>query len=567
MFIFVLLAGFNTARILFSMNNSTSAITRLFSIRNSYGKNLADQKVKLLQDIENRPAKTKKDIQLLNGTLLFLLAYPDNTAVYKQASRSLKQLEQLVRTNKRLKQSSYNSGITHTHLCASFSFEIVKWMRANHPEDTTLNDIEADEGQVQSILSVVMPKVESEIMQDGNASWKPWLQQSMQQDETLLDRMIAVFDESHLRPEVKDELWGALGINVEIYFSKHTCLPVSLFTPYYHRSLINRKSILLQPYVKPVQVKLSKEEAEQVIQCGRIVLMRQLREIDPISFTSARLASYYQLARGLSVALMGMVPERRHPIDSYMGYVVFKNGLPVAYAGSWILFDSARIGLNIFPEYRGGESAYIFQQVLSLHKEVYKLNRFTVDPYQLGKDNADGIHSGAFWVYHHAGFRPINMQQKKLAEAEAKKVVEDNNYRTSAKVLKILANSRMEWVMNKKAVWFDATDISRTYARIVKEQFNNDRKEAEVYAFKKLAVWLQLKDNRDEQVSYVLQNWCVLLFNKKMQLPKNAGTKKMMKELVILKANGREELYIKAMQQFGGLRDFIEEVVKQNTEV
>ena len=80
-----------------------------------------------------------------------------------------------------------------------------------------------------------------------------------------------------------------------------------------------------------------------------------------------RYVSYYQLARGVSIALMGMVPPRRSPIDCYMGYMVFKNGLPVAYAGSWILFDSGRIGLNIFPSYRGGESKYIFEQVLKLH--------------------------------------------------------------------------------------------------------------------------------------------------------------------------------------------------------
>ena len=62
-----------------------------------------------------------------------------------------------------------------------------------------------------------------------------------------------------------------------------------------------------------------------------------------------------------------------------------------AYAGSWILFDSGRIGLNIFPAYRGGESQYIFEQVLEMHMEVYHLNRFSVDPYQIGKENSEGI--------------------------------------------------------------------------------------------------------------------------------------------------------------------------------
>lgn len=546
------------------MNRSSSAISLLFSIRNRYGKDFAGQKLKLLQLPEIETLKTKKDLQSLHSILLYLLAYPDNETLYKQASGLLMKLEQLVQSNKKLNRALYNSGITHTHLCSSFSFEIVKWMRKNYPDDIRLSEIEADEGQIQSILSVVMLKVESEIFQDGNASWRPWLKQSLKKNENLLDRIIAVFDETNVRPEVKDELWAALGINVEIYFSKHTCLQASLFTSFCHRSLINKKTISQQLPVKPVRVKLKESEAGQVIACGRIALMRNLREIDPVTFTSAKLVSYYHMGRGLSIALMGMVPDRRHPIDSYMGYVVFKNGLPVAYAGSWILFDSARIGLNIFPEYRGGESAFIFQQVLNLHKEVYGLKRFTVDPYQLGKDNADGIHSGAFWVYYHAGFRPINSIQKQLAESEAKKIQDNPGYRTAAADLKILADSRMEWVMNKNAVWFDATDCSRTYSNIIREQFNSNRTKAETYGLKKLSDWLQIKNYKDEQLNFVLKNWCVLLFNKEMQLPQNALTKKVLKSLFALKAGGTEEGFIRLMQDFTELREYMEMVVKKN---
>ena len=41
-----------------------------------------------------------------------------------------------------------------------------------------------------------------------------------------LDRLIAVFDEADIRPEIRDELWNAIGINVEINFPSHTCLPI-----------------------------------------------------------------------------------------------------------------------------------------------------------------------------------------------------------------------------------------------------------------------------------------------------------------------------------------------------
>lgn len=539
------------------MNKQINSLAQLHTLRNSYGNEYAAKKARLLHGLNIELLKNPKDLRLLHSTLLFLLAYPDNKVIYKIAFQSLKKLHSLIEANEKIKTALYNSGITGTNLCASFSFEMVKWMRKNFPDDIRLSDMDAADGQINSILSVVMPKVESEILQDGNADWKSWLLQSSADEEELLDRIIAVFNQTNIRPEVKDELWTALGLNVEILFSKHSCLPASIVKIFYHRSLISKKELIQTPAHKHKLIRLNKEEAEQLIAASRIILMRQLREIDPVTFTSAKLVSYYDMGRGLSIALMGMVAERRHPVDSYMGYVAFKNGLPVAYAGSWILFDSARIGLNVFPEYRGGESAWIFQQVLDLHRQVYKLNRFTVDPYQLGKDNADGIHSGAFWIYYKAGFRPLDLMQKQIAEDEMKKIIAVPGYRTHAGVLKKLAESRMEMVLSKKAVRFDATDCSRVYSEIIRKQFAGNRKAAELFSMKKLLFWLQIKNFNDVEMHYVIANWAVLLFNKKTELQMNAGIKKKLKNLLEQKANGSEEDYITALQKFEELKQYM----------
>ncbi len=538
-------------------------VSELISIRNRYGNLYASQKLKLLQGLNFETLKNVADINSLNSTFLFLQAYPDNRNIYKLAAQLLKKLELLIQAKEKIKTTLYNSGITQTSLCASFSFEMVKWMRNNFPNDIRLIDMEADDGQISAILSAVMPKIESEILQDGNADWKSWLLQSSADEEELLDRFIAVFDQTNIRPEVKDELWAAIGPNIEIFFSKHSCLPASIVNIFSHRSLISKKEIALQPVVRPKRILLNKAEAEQVVAASRIILMRQLREIDPVSFTSAELVSYYQLDRGLSIALMGMVAERRHPIDSYFGYVVFKNGLPVAYAGTWILFDSARIGLNIFPEYRGGESAWIFQQVLNLHKQVYKLNRFTVDPYQLGKDNADGIRSGAFWIYYKAGFRPLEILQRQIAESEMSRIRANPAHRSPVGILKKLAESRMELVLNKKSVRFDATDCSRAYAEIVKQQFGGNHKEAELYSMKKMLAQIPIKNSCDLQMDYVLRNWAVLLFNKKTGLPLTAAVKKNLKKLFALKAGGTEDAYITALQEFGKLKVYLESLTEK----
>ncbi|MEO7306985.1 MAG: hypothetical protein ABIR78_09155, partial [Ferruginibacter sp.] len=294
-----------------------------------------------------------------------------------------------------------------------------------------------------------------------------------------------------------------------------------------------------------------------------MILLRKLRELDPISFSAAKNVSYYHLERGISIALMGMVADRRHPIDSYMGYLVFKNGLPVAYAGSWILFDSARIGLNVFSDYRGGEAKFIFDQVLQLHAKVYHLKRFTVDPYQVGKENSDGINSGAFWIYYHAGFRPLEKLQKELAEEEENKIRSKKGYRSPAPVLKTLANSRLELVLQKTAVRFDATDMSRLYAAILAKKHKGDQRLAEKNVVKKLAGILQVKNYQDETIKFVLKNWGVLLLCNEKELQNNSKLKRSLKELVGLKVAGTEEAYITALQKSSALRNFIEAVLKR----
>ncbi len=546
------------------MNRSGALISQLFSIRNHYGKETLLKKLRLLKAISNEKLISNKDVQIFHTILLFLIAHPDNRSVCSNACLSLQRLHQYIQSNKKLKDSLYNSGITNTQLCAAFSFDIVKWLRIKYKNNIRLSSFEAGEAQIQSILSVVMPKVESEIMQDGNADWRSWLNQSMGNGEDLLDRLLAVFDETDIRPEVRDELWSAIGINIEIDFISFDLLPDSLLVSYYHRSLIRKKVTRQLRGIKPKKISLAGEEAEHIIDCSRMILVRHLREIDPITFTSPRLVSYYRLSRGISVALMGMVPERRNPIDSYMGYVVFKNGLPVAYAGSWVLFDSARIGLNIFPAYRGGESQYIFQQVLKLHQTVYRLKRFSTDPYQIGKDNSDGIHSGAFWVYYHAGFRPIREGQKKIAEEEAKKIKSLTGYRTPANVLKKLADSRLELCLQKNGVQFDATDLSLAYAGILKKKYNNKRKPSGEITLKKLAKLLGIKNYHEMIIQFVLKNWSILLLNDGEELRSIIKIRKLLKRIFELKANGSEEEYIAALQQAGALRKMMEKVFKNN---
>ncbi len=543
------------------MNNNEQYLHQLFSMRRQFGKQQTAEKIKLLNSIQLTTLKSKKVFQLYADTLLFLIAYPDNKAVYSLANQLLHQLHAYIQANEKRQYSLYNTGITGTAVCAAFGFEMVKLLRKQYPANIRIVSFEADDAQIQAILCSMMSKLESEILQDSYFSWKEWMERTMLPGETLLDGLIAVFENNNTRPEVKDELWSAIGINVELFFTTHSVLRKSLTVPYYHRKLLRRDA---EPNIvtKPVKIKLSKSEANEIVDCSRMILVRHLREIDPISFADATLVSYYQLPRGISIALLEMTAERRHPIDSYIGYTVFKNGLPVAYAGSWLLFDSGRIGLNVFPAYRGGESQYIFQQVLQLHAQVYRLKRFTVDPYQIGNKNSDGIHSGAFWVYYHAGFRPVLPALLELSIAEAEKIKTIPGYRSSATVLKKLAESKLELLLQKKAVRFDANDLSLAYASILKHRYKNNRQRFEQGKEQKLAAQLQIKNNEAPAMKFILQKWALLLMLDEAALKKNGDLRKVLKKLFVLKATVNEADYHALLQKANEVRRIMESVVR-----
>ena len=278
------------------MKKSATLIDELYSIRNKFGKAEIERKIYLLQNINTDFVKGKNALQLFYDTILFLIAYPENKLLYSLANLSLQKLEQSVSSSEKLQYSLYNSGVTKSSVCAAFSFEIVKWLRQKHPLDIRLVSLEAADEQIRSILTVVMQKVETEKMQETKAAWKAWIENSLKEGEDLLDGFINIFENSTLRPEVKDELWNTIGINTEIDFSSHCSLSGKLVQPYFHRSIIRKLSNQVE--FKPKKVKLTTAEAEQIIDSSRMILIRQLREIDPISFTYPDGVVYYHLQRG-----------------------------------------------------------------------------------------------------------------------------------------------------------------------------------------------------------------------------------------------------------------------------
>lgn len=82
-------------------------------------------------------------------------------------------------------------------------------------------------------------------------------------------------------------------------------------------------------------------------------------------------------------------------------------------------------------------------QLLRTYIQVFDLKYIEIDSYQFGKDNMDGIRSGAYWFYYRYGFRSVNRTLSQLASREAVLIKSKVGYRTTENTLIELAESNI----------------------------------------------------------------------------------------------------------------------------
>ena len=90
----------------------------------------------------------------------------------------------------------------------------------------------------------------------------------------------------------------------------------NLLKKFDERELINKKL--------PAPKKLSEADKNTIIEKARIALFLLNRETEPVVYCNADGLLFYELEHGLSIALFSILPERRLPLESYIGFMMFK---------------------------------------------------------------------------------------------------------------------------------------------------------------------------------------------------------------------------------------------------
>lgn len=372
--------------------------------------------------------------------LLFLRAHPSSAAMLRQVEAELARLTKFLQAQRgQHPEVLQNHGLPFVDTATRYSHDCLRWL-LQHPHCRVGFHAWGDPVlDLNAVLRLTLPPLERSTTTAGQGNDD--LLESLQVSEPQrLPFLVSELSRLDATPFVKDQLFDALDLYVRLepnhkQFSKaYNRLPIA--ASFFQTELLRQyepKAVMNQPL--PAPRALDQAGLAEVSQVIRNTLALTARETDPGTYMDLRALQVLDLERGLSVALYGMRPERQMPLESYVGFMLFKNGLAVSYGGAWVLGPRANFGMNIFEPYRGGESGFMMCQVLRAYRQTFGVDFFEVDAHQFGLDNADGIASGAFWFYHRHGFRPLDAELAALAEREAALNQRQPGRRSSARTL------------------------------------------------------------------------------------------------------------------------------------
>jgi hypothetical protein len=474
---------------------SDSVSLQLRKAANNFDENSLSIKLTLLKDCSLVRPKGLKEIRLYHDSLLFLLSYAENEEQYTVADKEMRRLTEIVENLPvKKKQSLERSGIAHTETQGAYSFTLIKWLIKEYPDNIQFHSLGEEGIHPKDLLKQVLPEMEFELCSDDSLKPEAWLKKAAgtKNKSALLRWLIFHFEQLDCSEALREQWFESLKLFVTIYnppveFSR-SFGRIEITKRYYHSAGIlkrfDEKELIKKTL--PKEKKLNHEEKEQLIKTSRIALFLLNRETDPITYCKEDGLKFYELEHGLSIALFSMLPERRLPLESYIGFMMFKNGYPMSYGGAWVFGKRSLIGINIFEAFRGGESAFVFAQLMRTYYHVCGAEYFEVEPYQFGKNNPEGIKSGAFWFYYRFGYRPLDDRLNKLAAEEAAKIANTKGYRTSSSTLKAFTKSNVAVNFSGTGTPLNPSEISKYISAQITKRFNGNRAEAEKWASQKI---------------------------------------------------------------------------------
>lgn len=425
-----------------------SAIAELRDAVHHVDANSATRQQALLTRLRKIALRETEALLQYYECLLFMRAYPTTANILAVVEAELLRMQRYLRARRgRHATLLLNTGLPYVTTTMRFSHDCTRWLLEQPDCRVTLHAFEGATLDLNAVLQFTLPLLE-----------RPHTTAALSNDDLLhvldvresrkLETIVAELSRLDERPLVKDYLYDALGMELCVtpttarFSLAGNRLPMA--STFLHAAPAQAfDAQQLMNSALPRMRTLNTNERDTVMSVVRTAMVLTSRETDPTTYLDAASLRVFDLERGVSVAVYCMTPDRQLGLESYVGFTAFKNGMPVAYGGAWVLGSRSEFGMNVFEPYRGGESGFLMCQLLRVYRQLFDVSYFEVDAHQFGLDNPDGINTGAFWFYYKYGFRPVSARLATLARREKARLKTRRGLRTPKPMLRQFATSNV----------------------------------------------------------------------------------------------------------------------------
>ena len=451
--------------------SARQTIKRLYEIRNRYGIHAVAEKQGLLGALPEMSVGSAADLKRLHLTLCFIRAFPDSEEVYEQATALLDSFGEFAgELSENQQYALVDSGISGTDIHYHFSYEVSTWLARRYPGVASIDWEElTDSARLDELLEHLLHHSEADYFDSGQVSTEEWVKiAAAHQAGTDFDWLMSQLADRRHHGRFWTSLYNAAEIPLRcrlndtslsrtrnVYPAGAIAHRANAMQSRFHRA----KQEIARP-IRSMQL-LDKREGSKLLDVAMSSLAVRHRETNHFNYANPAEVWLADVGKGVAIAATGLLPEHRYSLECTMGFLILSNGAPIGYGGSSMLYRQANNGINIFDEYRGSESAWLWVQVMRVFHALSGCTRFIANPYQFGADNNEALQSGAFWFYYRLGYRPVDGEVRRLARNEHGKITSRRGYRTPVVTLKKLATCDMHLTLGgaRQAELFDESWI------------------------------------------------------------------------------------------------------------
>lgn len=454
----------------------------LKAVCNKYDDLSNERKVEFLTLLSTKSIPIHRSLTEYHDLLLFMAAHPSDAHLLELVESELKRITRVLKNSTKADLARFSgSGLPYTRTVSVYSHDLLKWLLQDSSVSVAIDSFYQSSISLSDALQFTLPSLEKEIAGIGynNREFLAALKVSKQNQLLFL---AAEFDKVQ-DPFLKDYVFNGLRMYlrlapVDAAFSR-TYNRIAIQKPYFHSENLKQfDQIELLNRKLPKAKKLSNPEFKQVTNTIKNSLTLLQRETDPVTYMDENSFRLYELERGISIAIYGMTVDRQLPLESYVGYTLFKNGFPAAYGGAWVFGKRALFGINIFEPYRGGESGYMMCQLLRVYRQAFAVEYYEVEPYQYGLGNPEGISSGAYWFYYRFGFRSLDPELLQLSTDEFAQIQTQKGYRSSEETLLRFTESNVALQLGK-TIPLTVAEVREKVTHLIATHYKGNRLEAE----------------------------------------------------------------------------------------